>query len=69
MVVTITNAAHAPFNASGEQRVDVVAVELLAAAIRVMKESCGGLPTLQGIGEGGQDDTSIQGKSTVSAAA
>ena len=34
-----------------------------------MKESFGGLLTLQGIGEGGQDETGMQGMSTVSAAA
>ena len=69
VVVAITSAAHAPFNASGVERINVVAVDILAAAIRVMEESCGGLPTLQGIGEGGQDETGMQGMSTVSAAA
>jgi len=64
VVVAITSAAHAPFNASDVERVNVVAVDILAAAIRVMEESCGGLPTLQGIGEGGQDETGMQGGRT-----
>ena len=64
VVVAIAGPAHAPFDAGGEERLDVVAVDILAAAIRVMEESCGRLPTLQGIGEGGQDETVMQGGRT-----
>lgn len=64
VVVVIAGPAHAPFNAGCEERLDVVAVDILAAAIRVMEESCCRLPTLQGIDEGGQDETGMQGGRT-----
>ena len=60
IVVAITSAAHAAVDAGRAERRDVVAVDILAAAIRVMEASSGGLPTLEGVGEGRQIDPSFR---------
>jgi hypothetical protein len=62
VVVAISGPAHTPLDAGCAQGLDIVIVHVLAAAIRVMQESCGWLPTFQSVAEGGQDETGMQGR-------
>ena len=52
VVVAMTRAAYAAFDAGGGERTKIVGVVIQPAAIRLMEACRGGLPSLQDLGEG-----------------